>query len=484
MKFKRLDFILLFLLISVGLAARLYKIDSPVADWHSWRQADTAAVSRNFVRNGFDLIRPRFDDLGSNQSGIDNPQGYRFVEFPFYNAVFATLYKIAPVTSIEIIGRLTSSIFSLLTLCVIYYLLLKEESRIAAFFGGLFYAILPFVVYYSRVILPEPTATSLAFISIFFLHVATQEKNKQGKSILMYSLSCIFFALALLTKPTTIFYVIPLIYLFCLRYKWRVITSVQVYIFMILAFAPLVAWRMWIANFPEGIPASSWLITTVNTFEGPKNVFFKPAFFRWMFYERISNLILGGYGTAFLLLGILKKPKKTFLLTSIGFAAMFYMFTFQGGNVQHDYYQTLILPAIAMFCGLGVSFLFEEKKLYRNTAINIAVIIIFVIFTALFSFYKVKDFYWTDPDLLASAKIINTVTMPGSKIITDRDGDTTLLYLADRKGYAATVSDIETLKSRGMQYFVTLKKEVADAVKEETDYEVVFESEKVYIFKL
>src|SRR3989344_3121022 len=94
--FARIDRILLLFVLLLALGLRLYKIDNPVADWHSWRQADTAAVSRNFVRGGFDLLHPHYDDLGSNQTGHDNPQGLRMVEFPFYNAIVAAVYKTAP----------------------------------------------------------------------------------------------------------------------------------------------------------------------------------------------------------------------------------------------------------------------------------------------------------------------------------------------------------------------------------------------------
>ena len=39
------------------MAARLYRVTGPVADWHSWRQSDTAAVARNFTKFGFDPFR-------------------------------------------------------------------------------------------------------------------------------------------------------------------------------------------------------------------------------------------------------------------------------------------------------------------------------------------------------------------------------------------------------------------------------------------
>ena len=40
--------ILFVIILLLGFGVRLYKITSPIADWHSWRQADTASVTRNF----------------------------------------------------------------------------------------------------------------------------------------------------------------------------------------------------------------------------------------------------------------------------------------------------------------------------------------------------------------------------------------------------------------------------------------------------
>lgn len=483
-QFKHIDILLIIVILLIAFVSRLYKIDNPVADWHSWRQADSAAVARNFVRSGFDLLHPRYDDLGSNQTGRNNPEGYRFVEFPFYNASFALLYKILPLLPLEMYGRLTSALFSLLLIVILYLLALYEENRIAAFFSALVFAIMPFFVFYSRVILPEMTATSLIFAGIFFLYLFT-EKNRFSKiSVILLILSAMCTALALLTKPTTIFYLLPIIYLFYLKWGLKSIKNIRVYIYFAVVLIPFIAWRLWIRQFPEGIPASQWLITSVNTFEGQKNIFFRPAFFRWIFYERIATMILGGYLLGFLTLGILKKAKKNLLFISIGIASLAYLFTFQGGNVQHDYYQTLILPSLALFSGLGIGHLFTKRKNYTNLVAITTVVILFLAMAVAFSYYKVKDLYWTDPDLLSIAKIVKTVTEPNSKLVTDRNGDTTLLYLADRKGYAAITEDLDSLKNKGMEYFVTLNKEVADNVKKETKFRIIFENDKVFIFKL
>jgi hypothetical protein len=199
--FEKKDWLIIFLILILALILRLYKIDIPLADFHSWRQADTAAVARNFLRFGFDLIHPRFDDLSNIQSGQENPQGYRMVEFPLYNALFAFLYKVLPIFPLEIFGRLLSILFALIIIIILYYLTFKEINRVAAFFSAFTFSIMPFFVFYTRIVLPEPMALGLGMLSIFFLYQFTQTKNK-NLMIFFYLSSTLFFSLSILVKPT------------------------------------------------------------------------------------------------------------------------------------------------------------------------------------------------------------------------------------------------------------------------------------------
>jgi hypothetical protein len=476
-KFIKIDFFLIGFLLLLALILRLYKINIPLTDHHSWRQVDTAAVARNFVKDGFDLFHPKYDDLSNIQSGKYNPQGYRFVEFPIYNAIFAFLYKKIPILPLEIYGRLVTIFFSLILILVIYYLVLKEEGRLTAFLSSLIFSVMPFFVFYSRVILPEMTALSLAFLS--FLSLYLYSKNL---SIIYYLLSIIFLSLSLLIKPTTIFFFLPLIYIFYKKFGLNLFKKVRFYFYFLLSFTPLVLWRVWMMKFPQGIPSSEWLLFQVNTYQGLQNIFFRPAFFRWIFEERILNLILGGYLVVFFIIGLLKKPKGSCLLFWITIASLIYLFTFQGGNVQHDYYQILILPVLAIFTGVGINFFLTEKRIFFNLLLNILFIIVLLGFSWFFSFYQVRDFYSYSQDLVNIAKIVKTLIPAEAKIVTDTTGDTTLLYLSERRGYPAPTTDFETLKKQGMEYFVTMNGKVADDLKEK--FQLIFDSDKVYIFKL
>ncbi len=476
---KKNDILILLVITIIAIAFRLYKIDTPLADLHSWRQADTAAVARNFARDGINLIEPRYDDLTSIESGIENPKGLRFVEFPIYNAIFAFVYRYLPILPVEVYGRLTSVFFSVILIWILYYFALKEHSRAAGIFSASIYAIFPFFVFFSRVVLPETTALSMMFIAMFFIYLYLK---KQKANIVYLIFSILFYTTSILIKPTTIFYSLAIGYLFVISYKFDLFKKWQPYVFAVLGILPFIAWRIYIVQFPEGIPASDWLFMYVNTSEGLKNIFLKPSFFRWIFMERIGIAIFGIFLTSFFIVGIFAKTKKYFL-HSIFFSSLIYLLTFQGGNVQHEYYQTIALPGLAVMTGLGIAHIIKMSPTFTNKFLFYPTLITVLGFSFFFSYYKVKDYYNYPRDLTQVAKLIMTFTKPEDKIVTDRLGDTTLLYLADRKGAPAVYKEVDELIQLGYSYIVTDKKDFANNLKEK-GHEVLVENDQFSLIKI
>ena len=82
------------------------------------------------------------------------------------------------------------------------------------------------------------------------------------------------------------------------------------------------------------------------------------------------------------------------------------------------------------------------------------------------------------------AKILDTFTRPNDKIITDRLGDTTLLYLADRRGAPMLYKTIEQLRTDGYTYYMTDKKEIIADLKTKEQYPVLFENTQFVLFRL
>lgn len=255
------------------------------------------------------------------------------------------------------------------------------------------------------------------------------------------------------------------------------------YVFPLVVMAPFIAWRLFIQKFPEGIPASDWLITSVNTYEGQKVIFMKPAFFRWIIYERINIMICGAYLTFFLLTGLISKLKSYFL-HSIFAAALVYLFVFQGGNVQHEYYQTLILAPIALFVGIGTATILKSKSSLHPVLLYLLVIAIFILSFSFSYYYRVKDFYSYPEDLNQMARILDSFSRESDKVITDRLGDTTLLYLANRKGAPMLYHSIPQMKELGYTYYMTDKKEIISELKIAKEYALLFENSQFALFKL
>lgn len=479
---KKNDWIILGVILLIGLIFRLYQIDSPLADLHSWRQADTAAVARNFVYDGFNLFVPRYDDLSNVQSGHENPQGYRFVEFPLYNALFALLYTILPFWPVEIWGRLVNIFFSLGIIAIIYYLGTKEENRTVGIAAASFYAIFPFFVFMSRMVLPETTALGFTFLSLFLLYLWKEKNTAPRTNMLLFGGSLVSFACALLIKPTTIFYGLSLAFLFLRKYPFaQLIKRWEPYVFFLLAAVPLILWRLYIKQYPEGIPGSQWLFWATNTPQGLQSVFMKPPFFRWIFFERINNIIFGGFATAFFLIGIVYKPKKYFFLSLLA-SAVCYLLVFQGGNVQHEYYQTLILPPLALFAGKGISALLSEKKIFPPW-ISLPVVAGMLVFSFFFSYFVVRDYYGYPKGLIRIASVITENTSRSDRVVTDSMGDTTLLYLSDRRGSPVKYKDLPELTALGYTHFITYNGETIQKTKEK-GYTPIYEDDEMAIFPL
>jgi len=475
---NRLKFFLLCLVLILAFSVRLYKVNSSLTDWFSWRQTDTAAVGRFLQRNNFNLLKPQYYDLSNIQSGLDNPQGLRLVEFPIYNSVFAFFAQAFSFFSFEVWARLTTILFSLLIIISLYYLLSLEFGLVEAFFGSLFFALSPFIVFYSRTVLPDMPATALTTLAILF---ACLYSYRQKWPWLM--LSTLSFALALLVKPTVIFFSFSLFY-FLLRKKQSSLAKTLSILFVsFFAFVPLALWRFYIQQFPEGVPVSEWLLTSVNTAQGLQSIFFRPAFFRWLFFERISQLILGGYLVFFLLLGVLFKPKKnratvlTFILSGLS-----YLFVFQGGNVQHEYYQIIITPILAVLVGVGVGNYLKPQKKSGYLIVKTLVVLVIFTFSFLFSYYQVKPKYDEQPNLVLIADVVQSLTQPKDLIVTDSQGDTTLLYLSDRRGFPAPYKEFDQLKEIGAKYFVTQNLDYTNKV--DLFSSLIFQNDKVLIFKL
>lgn len=526
--------ILLLLIVILAFIVRLYRINYPLADWHSFRQADTASVTREYVKHGIDLLHPRYHDLSNIQSGertggLDNVEGWRMVEFPFINGMIATFLRVFPSLSLVVTSRFFSIVFSLGTLISLYYLIKVLSSTKVALISSFIFALLPYSIFYSRVILPEPF---MLFFSTFSILSFTYWTKQKGDIWLIGS--AVSLALALLLKPFVAF-LAPVYAVICLQHLLHITSNkrstknllflfIKLLVFVAVSLIPLLLWRNWIEQFPSGIPASDWLFNS-------NQIRFRPAWFRWLLYERIVKLMLGYVGISFLFIGLIpfnlfdvrsqkskvkntsKKLKTLFryllldtyylILISWWFGILLYFSVIATGNVQHDYYQVLTIPILCWTIGLGIynsyfyivkwtknfqftifNFQKDSQTTIQNSELLASLLVgILVVCSLFFSWQQLKGYFNVNNwEYIEAGQAVDRLTPPNAKVIAPAFGDTVFLFQTNRTGWPIGF-DIEQKINNGAEYYVTTSYD--DEARElEAQYEIVEKTDKYLILNL
>lgn len=437
--------ILLSLILIVGVIVRIPTLSTPVLDWHSHRQSDTLAVTIRYLSNGIDVLKPKYFDLSNVQSGQENPQGYRLVEFPFYNLISVLLSQfVTPV----IASRSLSLLFFIASSFLVFKITQKLTSNNwAGIFSTFIYTFLPYNIFYSRAILPEPMAVFFMLLTLY-----TFSTN--------LFLSSVFFAIAILLKPYVALIIFPYLFFTSLiNLKSNFKSSFpKLLFFSIISLLPFILWRLYINQIPEGIPYSKWLFNYsdqpifpqwfhgINLTWVNHMVAFRPYWFEWLFFHR-PILIFGPLLSIPFFLGFAYKYKHhlaTNVTLSLGI--IIYYIIVAGGNIRHDYYQYLIVPTASIIIGQGLYYLIRFLKLpLLFTSFSVFVIIAFSFFI---SFGQIKSFFATNHmEYLEASEYINNNLETDSIIVSPNNGDSTFINTTKHPGYPTEIYDFQTIKN-------------------------------------
>lgn len=203
-------------------------------------------------------------------------------------------------------------------------------------------------------------------------------------------------------------------------------------------------------QYPEGIPFYKWV------FNGD-GIRFRPSFWRWIFGERLGRLMLGGWGTAIFVSGLLAKAHKKengFILTlALGMFA--YVSVIATANVRHDYYQTLVIPAVALVLARGVLFLWESE--FTNRLLTRLLVVVVIVWTIIFPFYEIRELYKVNhPELLRAGTALDKIAPKDALVVAPYNGDTAFLYQTKRSGWPYQTNSIEELISLGADFYISV----------------------------
>jgi hypothetical protein len=271
-------------------------------------------------------------------------------------------------------------------------------------------------------------------------------KYTENSTKKFFIVSLLFAVFALLIKPFAVFLLAPIPYYWFVNFKfnWRKYLILLCYCF--IALLPLLAWRLWIRQFPAGIPANDWLLNG-------DGIRFKGAFWFWLFADRIGRLILGYWGLVLLGFGLVRKieGKYRFLPIIYLLSAICYLLVFATGNVRHDYYQILIIPSLAIFVGLGLDELISHRRL-----ISLLLASCSFIFMLSFGWYFVRDYFNINhPEIVAAGSVVDKIAPPHALVIAPYGGDTAFLYQTNRSGWPIMEGSLGEMIAGGADFYVS-----------------------------
>lgn len=413
---------------------------APILGVHSWRQADTAAMARNFHENGYRFLYPQVDWGGSGP-------GYVECELPAFPYAVALAYGLFGTW--EVWGRLFAALLSTLTAYLLYRLARgaygDERGALA---GAFVFAVLPLSVYYGRAFMPEAAmlCASVAALHAFDRWTATGSRR-------WYLLAAAATASACLLKLPCLYLGLPLLYLAWRSWGGALVRRLDLWLFLALVLAPVALWYAHAhALYRDGgVTFGIWEYGTDKW--GNWRLVASGDFWNGVLLRSLAERHLTWPGVPLALAGLLlpRVGRRAGLVDWWLLALGVYLIVVARGNYIHEYYQLPWIPplSIAMGRAIGAAFAPGRGRVVRAGAATALLAGVLVLGAGrLVSYWRRED--PARSPLYRLAHEVDRRTPPAARIVTLDQGNPTLLYLAHRKGWHASLTDLapDTLRVR------------------------------------
>lgn len=431
-----------------AIAVRLIEIRQPFIDQWSWRQSDVAAIARNYAANGLHFGRPQIDWAG-------DAAGYVGTEFPLLPFLAALAYKSAGVH--EWIGRGQAVVCFAAALPFFYLLTRRLFGQTAALWATFFYALAPLSIVASRSFMPDIPSLSLAMAGLYFFVRwidSSEPPHLLGSALLL--------AVALLVKLPTAVIGAPLLYLTWERFRWTSFRQPEIWIFGFIVLVPSAIWYWHAHEIAQRFYPYHFFGAGGFRIEGPG---WYGAIAKQTALASLTPVL-----TVLALLGLSVVPNGSHRRLFHWWLAAMVLFIFAvGWGNRHQWYQLPLVPIAAVFAGGACGWI--SQRLSARAGLRWALAVLCVLS------FVVASFAWTAPyfrptagELRALGLQLKETTPAASLLIAADDGDPTLFYYAERKGWhfpekvgvfdgnplddGQLIADVDRLRSRGARYVV------------------------------
>ncbi len=479
----------IYMILVLAFVIRLYNVNSPILGYHSWRQADTAAIARNFYEHGYNLFYPQIDWGGGSA-------GYVETEFQIYPFVVAAFYKMFGVR--EFLGRFLSLAFSLVAIYALYLLVRKYINQGVALWAALVFSIIPLNVHFSRAFMPESALIMCSVLGVYlFSQWITCEKWRY------FFLSATFIGLACLIKIPTLYLGLPLLYLAWIKFDRRTFAQWPLWLYGLLIFIPVGLWYYHAHQvFLEyGLTFGIWEYGTDKW--GNWELLLTSEFYNRILFKSIAERHLTWAGFVAFVIGLfIKRTSREervfdFWLISI----VIYFLIVAKGNQVHEYYQLPFVIPAAVFVGKTFSryfsySLFKKSSFARRLVIGcVALCAVCIPILGCYRYYRYVKAEDLNSPTYRLAQKVQQKTEKDALIMAVDNSDPTLLYLSHRKGWLCSADDIDDVsiakrKHKGAKYIVGEKRHYKNKPQREKisellgKYHVIVSTDDYFIVEL
>jgi len=404
-------------ILLLALAERLPYFNAPPV---SWRQADNAAVSRNYFEGGMRFLRPQVDWSGTGTGVVQ-------MEFPLYQYSVAILYKVFGVH--EVLGRVVSIAASLATIWVMFLLVRGMMGPVAGLWAALALAVFPQYASLSRAFRVEAPVLLCCALAVYSFRGWLDGRGRRWYWVFAASAS-----LAGLMKIIALIHLaFPLVFLVLL--KKRALFRPQLWASVALVLASVMAWYAWSGVLlREGGNSffGDWSYGSDKWGNWRLAVSWK--FWNLIVFQRVAEKHITWVGFAVLLLGLFSRVRRPAERVFDWWLAgcLVYSAVVSPGSRVHEHYQVPFVLAAAAVMARGFVRLPRRPRWLVPLAAAA-----FVAVGVVRGYFETRDEHRTMADICRLAPILEARTSPGDLVIALDEGHPGLLYLSHRKGWVA-----------------------------------------------
>lgn len=479
----------LLAILVLSVLVRLVHIHAPLAGWHDWRQADTAAIARNFYGSGHSPLFPQIDWRGDTA-------GYVESEFPFYTYLVSLLYRLTGVH--EVVGRAISILFSLVGIVGIFALARGLWSERAGLHAAAVMAFMPLHVIVGRAFMPESTMLAASIWGVFFFW-----RWCAGNRWRDYFASATCICLAVLIKPPALYLGLPLMVILVITRSWRALVTPWIWIWVMLILAPVAAWYYHAFGLWRETQLSFGVWSVGTDKWGNLDLLQSKVYYERVFGFYLFRRTLMPLGVALVILGLLvpRTGRHELLVDAWLVAILVYFLIVARGCYEHDYYQLPLLAPAALLVARVLIRLEQRLVIWGGRNHQLLLFMVLVTVYGLWgesSYLQTKILYERDhesTDLLEMSRVVKESTEPDALVIALNQNNPLSLYHAHRKGWNLNsvnldVRFFEKRRPLGAAYFFGEKRHLQDREQQALHglladrYQVLVDTAAYFLWKL